>query len=164
VLIWMLIERIVSGRPSLLGGASGGIAGLVAVTPAAGTCGPFGAILLAGASASVCYGFVASMKHRLRIDDTLDVFGIHGLGGIVGSLGTALVTSPHLWGYGGEGYSIADQLLIQLAAVAVAILWSAAGSALAFWIVRRTIGLRVERDQEREGLDLADHGERAYNY
>ena len=164
VLVWMLIERIVSGRPSLLGGASGAIAGLVAVTPAAGTCGPFGAMVLAAAAASVCYGFVASMKNRLRIDDTLDVFGIHGLGGIVGSLGTAIVTSPDLWGYGAADYSIVDQFLVQLAAVAIAILWSAGGSALAFWIVRRTIGLRVGADQEREGLDLADHGERAYNY
>jgi Amt family ammonium transporter len=164
VMAWMLIERIVSGRPSLLGGASGGIAGLVAVTPAAGTSGPFGAILLAAAAASICYGFVASMKHRLRIDDTLDVFGIHGLGGIVGSLGTAIVTSPGLWGYGAADYSILDQLLVQAGAVLIAILWSAAGSALAFWIVKRAVGLRVGGDQEREGLDLADHGERAYNY
>jgi Amt family ammonium transporter len=164
VLTWMLIERIVSRKPSLLGGASGGLAGLVAVTPAAGTCGPFGAMLLAAAAAGSCYWFVASVKHRLGIDDTLDVFGIHGLGGIVGSLGTAVVTSADFWGHGTPDYSIVDQFLIQLAAVAIAILWSAAGSALAFWIVRRTLGLRVTSDQEREGLDLADHGERAYNY
>jgi Amt family ammonium transporter len=164
ILAWMLIERIVSGKPSLLGGASGGLAGLVAVTPAAGTSGPLGAILLAAAAASICYAFVASLKHRLRLDDTLDVFGIHGLGGIVGSLGTAFVTSPALGGYGAADYSIPRQLLVQAAAVLIAILWSAAGSALAFWLVRRTIGLRVERDREREGLDLADHGERAYNY
>jgi Amt family ammonium transporter len=163
VLTWMLIERLVSGKPSLLGGASGGLAGLVAVTPAAGTSGPLGAMLLAAAAAAACYGFVASLKHRLRIDDTLDVFGIHGVGGIVGSLGTALVTSPLLGGYGAADYSASRQLMVQAAAVLIAILWSAAGSALAFWIVRRTIGLRVERDQEREGLDLADHGERAYN-
>jgi Amt family ammonium transporter len=160
----MLIERIVSGRPSLLGGASGGIAGLVAITPAAGTSGPFGAMLLAAVAAAICYWFVASMKHRLRLDDTLDVFGIHGLGGIVGSLGTAIVTSPDLWGYGAADYSIVDQFLVQGGAVLIAILWSAAGSALAFWIVKRMIGLRVGGDQEREGLDLADHGERAYNY
>ncbi|HEX6375800.1 MAG TPA: ammonium transporter [Allosphingosinicella sp.] len=164
VLAWMAIERIVSGKPSLLGGASGGLAGLVAVTPAAGTCGPLGAMLLAAAAACVCYWFVASVKHRLRIDDTLDVFGIHGLGGITGSLGTAFVTSPDFGGYGAADYAIVDQFLVQLAAVTVAILWSGAGSALAFWIVRRTIGLRVGRDEEREGLDLADHGERAYNY
>jgi Amt family ammonium transporter len=163
ILAWMLIERIVSGKPSLLGGASGGLAGLVAVTPAAGTSGPLGAILLAAAAAGICYAFVASIKHRLRLDDTLDVFGIHGLGGITGSLGTAIVTSPALGGYGAADFSMPRQLLVQAAAVLIAILWSAAGSALAFWIVRRTLGLRVERDQEREGLDLADHGERAYN-
>jgi len=164
ILTWMLIERFVSGKPSLLGGASGGLAGLVAVTPAAGTAGPLGAMLLAAAAAFVCYGFVASMKHRLRIDDTLDVFGIHGLGGMVGSLGTALVTAPALGGYGASDYSIPGQLAVQAGAVLIAILWSAAGSALAFWMVKRTIGLRVGGDQEREGLDLADHGERAYNY
>jgi Amt family ammonium transporter len=164
VLTWMLIERIVSGKPSLLGGASGGLAGLVAITPAAGTSGPLGAMLLAAAAAGVCYGFVASLKHRLRIDDTLDVFGIHGLGGIVGSLGTALVTAPALGGYGAADYSMPRQLLVQAAAVLIAILWSGAGSALAFWMVKSTIGLRVERDREREGLDVADHGERAYNY
>jgi Amt family ammonium transporter len=164
ILAWMGIERLVSGRPSLLGGASGGLAGLVAVTPAAGTSGPLGAMLLAAAAALACYAFVASLKNRLRIDDTLDVFGIHGLGGIVGSLGTAIVTSPWLGGYGAADYSMPRQFLVQLAAVLIAILWSAAGSALAFWIVRRTIGLRVSTDQEREGLDLADHGERAYNY
>ncbi|HEX8241362.1 MAG TPA: ammonium transporter [Allosphingosinicella sp.] len=164
VLTWMLIERLVSGKPSLLGGASGGLAGLVAVTPAAGTSGPLGAVLLAAAAAGVCYGFVASMKNRLRIDDTLDVFGIHGLGGIVGSLGTAFVTAPALGGYGAPDYSVPHQLAVQAGAVTIAILWSAAGSSLAFWIVRRTIGLRVGGDQEREGLDLADHGERAYNY
>jgi Amt family ammonium transporter len=164
VLAWMAAERLVSGKPSLLGGASGAIAGLVAVTPAAGTAGPLGAILLAAAAAIVCYGFVASMKNRLRLDDTLDVFGIHGLGGIVGSLGTAIVTAPALGGYGAAGYSMPRQLLVQGAAVLIAILWSAAGSALSFWIVRRTIGLRVAEEAEREGLDLADHGERAYNY
>jgi ammonium transporter, Amt family len=164
VLSWMLIERLVSGRPSLLGGASGGLAGLVAVTPAAGTSGPLGAMLLAVAAACLCYWFVASVKNRLKIDDTLDVFGIHGLGGIAGSLGTAIVTSPALGGHGAADYSTLRQLLVQAVAVLIAILWSAAGSALAFWLVKGTIGLRVERDQEREGLDLADHGERAYNY
>jgi Amt family ammonium transporter len=164
ILTWMLIERVVSGKPSLLGGASGGVAGLVAITPAAGTSGPLGAIILAACAACLCYSFVASLKNRLRLDDTLDVFGIHGLGGIAGSLGTAIVTAPALGGHGASDYSVTGQLLVQAAAVLIAILWSAAGSALAFWIVRRTIGLRVERDQEREGLDLADHGERAYNY
>jgi Amt family ammonium transporter len=163
-LAWMGAERIVSGKPSLLGGASGAIAGLVAITPAAGTAGPAGAALLGALTALACYGFVGSVKNRLRLDDTLDVFGIHGLGGIVGSLGTALVTAPSLGGYGAPGYGILHQLVVQAAAVLVAILWSAAGSAVAFWAVRRAIGLRVAPDAEREGLDIADHGERAYNY
>ncbi|MEA3036931.1 MAG: ammonium transporter, Amt family [Sphingomonadales bacterium] len=163
-LAWMGAERIVSGRPSLLGGASGAVAGLVAVTPAAGTSGPLGAMLLGAAAALACYGFVGSVKHRLRLDDTLDVFGIHGLGGIIGSLGTALVTAPWLGGHGAAGYSTLRQLVVQLAAVAIAILWSAAGSAAAFWVVRRAIGLRAAGEAEREGLDLTDHGERAYNY
>jgi Amt family ammonium transporter len=164
VLAWMGAERLVSGRPSLLGGASGAVAGLVAVTPAAGTAGPLGSILLGAAAALACYFFVGTLKNRLQLDDTLDVFGIHGLGGIVGSLGTALATAPWLGGHGGRDYSTIHQLVVQLAAVAIAILWSGAGSALAFWIVRRTIGLRVAEEAEREGLDLNDHGERAYNY
>jgi Amt family ammonium transporter len=163
-LAWMGAERAVSGKPSLLGGASGAIAGLVAVTPAAGTAGPLGSALLGAATALACYGFVGSVKNRLRLDDTLDVFGIHGLGGIVGSIGTAIVTAPAMGGYGAADYSVAHQLLVQAAAVAIAILWSAAGSAFAFVLVKRTIGLRVAEEAEREGLDLTDHGERAYNY
>ena len=164
ILAWLLAERLVSGKPSLLGGASGAVAGLVGVTPAAGTSGVGGAILLGAAAALACYWFVGAMKHRLKLDDTLDAFGIHGLGGIVGSIGTGIVTSPALGGYGAADFSIAGQTLIQLQAVLIAILWSAAGSAAAFALVRWTIGLRVARDAEREGLDLADHGERAYNY
>jgi Amt family ammonium transporter len=164
VLSWMAAERIVSGKPSLLGGASGAIAGLVGVTPAAGTCGPLGAMLLGAAAALACYGFVASMKNRLRLDDSLDVFGIHGLGGIVGSIGTGIVTSPWLGGQGGDDYSMVGQTAVQIGAVGIAIAWSAAGSALCFWIVKKAIGLRHAEEAEREGLDIADHGERAYNY
>jgi len=164
ILAWMAVERIASGKPSLLGGASGAIAGLVAVTPAAGTAGPLGAILLAACASLACYAFVATTKHRLRLDDTLDVFGIHGLGGIVGSLGTAVVSAPALGGHVAGDYSVAHQLGVQSAAVLIAILWSAFGSALAFFIVSRTVGLRVGEEAEREGLDLSDHGERAYNH
>jgi Amt family ammonium transporter len=164
VLAWMAAERLVSGKPSLLGGASGGVAGLVAITPAAGSAGPLGAILLAAAASVLCYWFVASVKNRLRLDDTLDVFGIHGIAGIFGSIGTAIVAAPGLGGHGGPDFAVAPQLLVQLEAVAIAILWSSAGSALCFWIVRSAVGLRVSRDEEREGLDIADHGERAYNH
>ena len=163
LLAWMGAERAVSGKPSLLGGASGAVAGLVAITPAAGTSGIAGAMLLGFAGALACYGFVGSLKHRLRLDDSLDVFGIHGLAGIVGSIGTGIVSSPLLGGFKGPGYSILAQTLVQAEAVLFASAWSAAGSALVFAIVRYTIGLRVDADAERHGLDIADHGERAYN-
>jgi Amt family ammonium transporter len=161
---WMALERLVSGKPSMLGGASGAVAGLVAVTPAAGASGPVGAMVLGALASLVCYAFVGSLKNRLRLDDSLDVFGIHGLGGITGSIGTAIVALPALGGHGGAGYALGHQLVAQVAAVAVAIAWSAAGSALCFGAVRLAIPLRHARDAEREGLDIADHGERAYNY
>jgi Amt family ammonium transporter len=164
VLAWMGAERIVSGKPSMLGGASGAVAGLVAVTPAAGISGPVGAMLLGATASLACYGFVGSLKNRLRLDDSLDVFGIHGIGGITGSIGTAFVALPALGGHGADDYSVGWQLLRQLAAVATAIAWSAAGSALCFAVVRKLVPLRHDRDGEREGLDIADHGERAYNY
>ncbi len=163
-LTWMAAERLVSGKPSMLGGASGAVAGLVAITPAAGASGPVGAILLGLAASLICYGFVGSLKNKLRLDDSLDVFGIHGLGGITGSIGTALVALPLLGGHGGAGYALGHQFIRQVAAVAVAIAWSAAGSAISFGIVRAIMPLRHARDAEREGLDIADHGERAYNY
>jgi Amt family ammonium transporter len=164
MLAWMGAERVVSGKPSMLGGASGVVAGLVAVTPAAGVSGPVGAMLLGAATSLACYGFVGSMKNRLRLDDSLDVFGIHGIGGIIGSVGTAFVALPALGGHPAADYSLLWQLLRQLAAVGTAIAWSAAGSALCFLIVGRVTRLRHDRDSEREGLDISDHGERAYNY
>jgi Amt family ammonium transporter len=164
LLAWMGAERLVSAKPSMLGAASGAIAGLVAITPAAGASGPMGALLLGAATSLVCYAFVGSLKNRLRLDDSLDVFGIHGLGGMAGSIGTALVAVPALGGHGGPDYSFVHQLVRQVAAVAVAIAWSAAGSALCFGLVKALIPLRHARDQEREGLDITDHGERAYNY
>jgi ammonium transporter, Amt family len=163
-LTWMGAERLISGKPSMLGGASGAVAGLVAVTPAAGVSGPIGAVLLGLSASLVCYGFVGSLKNRLGWDDSLDVFGIHGLGGITGSVGTALVAAPWIGGHGAADYSLGHQLVTQIAAVAVAIGWSAAGSALCFGAVKLVMPLRHARDAEREGLDIADHGERAYNY
>ena len=160
---WMGIERWRSGKPSLLGGASGAVTGLVAVTPAAGISGPLGAMLLGLAASAACYSFIAGFKHRMRLDDSLDVFGIHGLGGIVGSIGTAIVALPVLGGHGGDQYALGAQLVRQLGAVLLAIGWSAAGSAACFGLVRCAIPLRRDGDEEREGLDLSDHGERAYN-
>jgi Amt family ammonium transporter len=164
LLSWMAAERLVSGKPSMLGGASGAVAGLVAVTPAAGASGPIGAMLLGLAASLGCYAFVGSIKNRLRLDDSLDVFGIHGLGGITGSIGTAIVALPALGGHAAPDYSFGWQLLRQAAAVGVAIGWSAIGSALCFAIVKLALPLRHARDAEREGLDIADHGERAYNF
>jgi len=161
VLAWMGIERFRSGKPSLLGGASGAIAGLVAVTPAAGVSGPLGSALLGAVAALACYGFIAFLKHRVRLDDSLDVFGIHGLGGIVGSVGLVIAGLPAL---GGQGdYALIDQLGIQAISVLIAVLWSAVGSALCFLIVRAILPLRASEEDERTGLDLSDHGERAYN-
>jgi Amt family ammonium transporter len=161
---WMGLERLVSGKPSMLGGASGGVAGLVAVTPAAGVSGPVGAMLLGGVASLVCYAFVGSLKNRLRLDDSLDVFGIHGLGGITGSIGTAIVALPALGGHAEASYALWAQLVRQAAAVSVAIAWSGVGSALCFAAVRAVLPLRHGRDAEREGLDIADHGERAYTF
>ena len=163
-LAWMGAERLVSGKPSMLGGASGVVAGLVGITPAAGVSGPIGAMLLGAASSLVCYGFVGSLKNRLQLDDSLDVFGIHGLGGIVGSIGTAFVAMPVLGGHAAGDYALGWQLLRQLGAVGVAIAWSAVGSSVCFMIVRLLLPLRHDRDAQREGLDIADHGERAYNH
>ena len=164
LLAWMAAERIVSGKPSMLGGASGAVAGLVGVTPAAGASGPVGAMLLGVAASLICYGFVGALKNRLKLDDSLDVFGIHGLGGITGSIGTAIVALPALGGHASPDYSLGWQLIRQIGAVAVAIAWSAAGSALCFGAVKLILPLRHRRDAEREGLDISDHGERAYNY
>jgi Amt family ammonium transporter len=162
-LAWMGAEAVRSGKPSLLGGASGAVAGLVAITPAAGVAGPLGSIILAGVTASLCYLFIAKVKQRWQLDDSLDVFGIHGLGGILGSLGTAIVAAPAVGGFGAEDYSIFAQLGRQAAAVLVAISWSAAGSAIAMLLVRRVVRTRHDEEGEREGLDIVDHGERAYN-
>ena len=161
---WMLAERAGGHKTSLLGAASGVIAGLVAVTPAAGNAGAFGAILLGAVASLTCYAFVTGIKVRLGLDDSLDAFGIHGLGGIVGSVLTAVTMLPALGGPGGSDYALGPQLVTQLVATGVAILWAGIGSALVFGLLKVTVGLRVTDEVEREGLDLGEHGERAYNY
>jgi Amt family ammonium transporter len=164
VLFWMLTERLLGHKASLLGACSGAIAGLVAVTPAAGNSGPFGAILLGAIAAVVCAYFVVSIKPKLKIDESLDAFGIHALGGIIGSIGTAFTMLPALGGPGAADYALGAQLWIQVKSVLVAIVWAGAGSAIAFYIAKALTGLRVTEEVEREGLDLGEHGERAYNY
>ncbi len=165
VLFWMVTEKLIGHNGSLLGACSGAIAGLVAVTPAAGNSGPFGAVLLGAVAGIACCLFVMKAKPRLGFDDSLDVFGIHGIGGIIGSVGTAFTMLPSLGGPGDPAdYALGPQLWIQVKSVLLAIGWAAAGSAIAFGIAKALTGLRVSPDVEREGLDLGEHGERAYNF
>jgi len=163
-LAWMTVEALAKGKSSLLGIASGAVAGLVAITPAAGLAGPMGSIVLGLVAGAVCYFAVTGVKNALGYDDALDVFGIHGVGGIIGAIGTGIVAAPSLGGYGVGEYSIGGQLMTQIIAVVVTLVWTGIGSLVLFKIVDAIVGLRVTHDQEREGLDLADHGERAYNY
>jgi len=163
ILAWTLLEAVLRGKASMLGAASGLVAGLVAVTPAAGTIGPVGAIALGAMASAACYFFVAVVKNKLGYDDSLDVFGIHGVGGIVGAIGTGIFTAPSLGGVGDEDFSIIGQVIIQAQAVGVTILWCGIVSVILFKVVDMVIGLRVTVDEERQGLDLASHGESAYH-
>lgn len=163
-LTWLFLEWTVKGKPSLLGIVSGVIAGLVAVTPAAGFAGPVGSIAL-GAVASVgCFYFCTTVKNKLGYDDSLDVFNIHGVGGIIGSILTGVLVAPSLGGTGIEGFDMGAQVWTQTIATGVGIGWSALVSVILFFLIGKTIGLRVSSDEEREGLDISSHGERAYHY
>ncbi|WP_262298725.1 ammonium transporter [Microvirga sesbaniae] len=163
-LAWMTVEALGKGKASLLGIASGAVAGLVAITPAAGLSGPMGSIVLGLVAGAACYFAVTGVKNALGYDDALDVFGIHGVGGIIGAIGTGVVAAPSLGGYGVGEYSIGGQVWTQIIAVVVTLAWTGIGSVVLYKITDMIVGLRVTQDQEREGLDLADHGERAYNY
>jgi Amt family ammonium transporter len=162
-LAWMVIEAALGHKGSALGFCSGVIAGLVAVTPAAGNSGPFGAILLGIVSSGVCYYFVATVKAKLGYDDALDAFGIHGVGGIVGAIGTAVVYQPFLGGPGDGSVALGAQLGVQVFSVLVTIVWAGLGTLIAGMAVKATIGLRVHEEDEVNGLDISEHGERAYN-
>jgi Amt family ammonium transporter len=162
-LFWMVTERVMGHKGSALGFCSGVIAGLVAVTPAAGNAGPFGAIMLGAVASVVCFFFVSKVKPALGYDDSLDAFGIHGVGGIVGAIGTGIVYAPSLGGPGGEDFAIGAQLVTQISAVLATIAISAVGTAIAMYIAKAVTGLRVKPEVEQEGLDLGEHGERAYN-
>lgn len=171
---WALVEQIKHGRPSLLGAVTGAVAGLVAITPASGFAHPGTAIILGFVVSPVCFFFVSYVKNKFKYDDTLDVFGVHCIGGIVGAIGTGIVADPALGGQGwidytaavakaGE-YSMSGQVITQLWAVGTTLLWSGIGSAILFFVIDKTMGLRPSEEAEREGLDLSSHGERAYNY
>jgi Amt family ammonium transporter len=170
-LSWMFAEWVTKGKPSLLGALSGCVAGLVAVTPASGFAGPMGALVLGLVVGVVCLFFVTTVKNSLGYDDALDVFGIHCIGGIVGAIATGILVAPALGGTGIMDYTtgkIADydfttQVIAQCKAVALTLVWSGIGSLIIYKVIDFTIGLRPSVEKEREGLDLTDHGERAYN-
>jgi len=164
VLAWMGTEWIIKGKPSMLGAASGAVAGLVAITPAAGNVGVPGAFVIGLGVGPLCFWGVTGLKKMIRTDDALDVFGVHALGGIFGALTTGIFNAPALGGTGGSAYpGIWAQFLIQAKAVGVVIVWTAAVATIGFYLVKFIIGLRVSEDEEREGLDITVHGERAYD-
>jgi len=162
-LSWMFAEWMLRGKPSMLGLASGVVAGLVAITPAAGLVGTMGGIVLGATAGVVCLWGVTGLKKALGYDDSLDVFGIHGIGGIIGAIGTGIFVSPALGGVGVDDYSMAGQVMTQGTGVLITIVWSGVVSFVIFKLIDMTMGLRVAEEQEREGLDTASHGERAYN-
>jgi ammonium transporter, Amt family len=175
-LAWLFVEWGAKGKPSLLGLVSGAVAGLVAVTPASGFSGPMGAIAIGLVSGVLCFVASTSIKNALKYDDSLDVFGIHAVGGIVGAIATGIVVATYLGGTGVpdytskpgelvayEGYSMMAQVWVQTQAVLLTIVWTGVISAILFKVVDIMLGLRVADDKEREGLDLVEHGERAYN-
>ncbi|MDQ8199937.1 ammonium transporter [Pelagicoccus enzymogenes] len=160
---WMLIEFFVHGKASALGVATGAVAGLVAITPASGNAGPMGAILIGFCSAICCYFVAVKLKFMLKVDDSLDVFGVHGVGGIVGAILTGVVASESLGGTGyGEGIGMGAQVWGQFVSVVITIVWSGVVSFILFFLINKLMGLRVESDDELRGLDLSDHDEQAY--
>ncbi|MGV8898687.1 MAG: ammonium transporter [Burkholderiaceae bacterium] len=163
-LSWIAGEALSKGKSSMLGAASGCVAGLVAITPACGTVGPMGAIVIGLLAGVLCLWGVNGLKRMLGADDTLDVFGVHGIGGILGALLTGVFTAPSLGGTGAVDFSIASQVMIQAKAVLLTIIWSGVVSVIAYKLVDMVIGLRVAEDAEREGLDVTSHGESAYHY
>jgi Amt family ammonium transporter len=171
---WVLVEQVIKGKPSLLGAITGAVAGLVAITPASGFAAPMTSILLGLVVSPICFFFVSTVKSKFGYDDSLDVFGVHCIGGIIGAIGTGIVADPALGGQGWFDYTVMPavpgaydmgaQLITQIKAVGVTLLWSGIGSAILFFIIDKTIGLRPSKEVEMEGLDLAEHGERAYHY
>lgn len=176
-LSWALCDQVMHGKPSLLGAASGVVAGLVAVTPASGYAGIMGSIVLGFLVSPLCFFFVTFVKNKFKYDDALDVFGVHCIGGIFGALMTGILVNPLLGGQGVADYAIkpgkalanawpgySAQLLIQAEMVLMTLVWSGLGSLVIYFIIDKTMGLRPTEEAEQIGLDLSEHGERAYNY
>lgn len=166
VLAWCLGEALFKGKASMLGAASGAVAGLVGITPACGSVGPMGAIAIGFVCGFVCLWAVSGLKRMMGADDSLDVFGVHGVGGIIGAVLTGVFTAPSLGGTGGakpEEFSMASQVAVQIEGVIITIVVSAVVSVIAYKLVDMMVGLRVSEEEEREGLDIASHGETAYH-
>ena len=163
ILAWSLTEKVTKGKSSALGVASGAVAGLVGITPAAGLVGPFGAIAIGAIAGVLCVWGVSGLKRLLGADDTADVFGVHGIGGIVGAILTGVFTDASFGGIGlAEGVSIGQQVGVQALGVGITIVWIGIVSAASFFVAKLVFGLRVSEDAEREGLDITSHGETAY--
>jgi len=161
---WMFVEWAKHGKPSALGIVTGAVAGLVAITPASGSVGPIGALIIGIVSGIVCFWGATTLKSQLGYDDSLDAFGVHGIGGIVGALLTGVFVDAGLGGVGlGDGMTISKQVWAQLLSIIVTLIWSGVLSFIILKIVDATVGLRVEEDEERMGLDLSQHNERGYN-
>jgi Amt family ammonium transporter len=164
IVSWSAVETLTRGKASMLGGASGMVAGLVAITPAAGIVGPMGAIIMGLIVSPLCYFFVSVVKNKFGYDDTADVFGVHGIGGMFGAVATGVFASASLGGIGyAEGVTMGHQVMTQITAIATTIVWCGVGSAILYKVVDVIVGLRVPVEAEREGLDLATHGEAAYH-
>ena len=165
---WMFSEWMIGGKPTILGIASGAVAGLVAITPASGTAGPMGSIVIGAAAGVLCYLSAAKLKNIIGYDDSLDAFGVHCVGGIIGALLTGIFAAPSLGGFGdvgtADGNSFATQFGVQLTGVITTLVWSGVGSFILLMITKAVCGgLRVTDDEEVEGLDLALHGEQGYH-
>jgi len=160
---WMFVEWMRSGKPTAVGIATGAVAGLVAITPASGTAGPIGGLLIGFASGLICYFAATSVKRAMGYDDSLDVFGVHGVGGIVGALLTGLCAAEWMGGSGISKDSVGGQIGVQFLSIVVTIIWSAVVSVIALSIAKAMVGLRVSEEVEHAGLDLAEHGEEGYH-
>jgi Amt family ammonium transporter len=160
-LVWMLLEKIRNGKIGVIGMVTGLVAGLASITPASGDVGPIGALAIGAIAAVLCYFSVSLIREKWHIDDSLDVFAVHGVGGILGTILLALFGQPSLGGLG-HVKPMGEQLGIQLVALAAVIVWTAIATVVIALIVKATVGLRVSPEQENEGLDRAEHGENAY--
>jgi len=171
-LVWCIVERLTTGKTGVVGIATGMVAGLATITPASGNVGPMGALVIGASAGVICYFMCGLVRNRLKIDDSLDVFAVHGVGGILGTILVAFLGAEGVLGglglsdkpgTNGETYSSMEQLIVQLKAIGITVVWSAVATIIIVYIIRFTVGLRVDEEAENAGLDTAEHGETAYN-